>query len=57
VAFAEALSRGDIRFDGPPVLLRAFPTWLGLTRFAKYALPARIEQPSGTAPIASANAV
>jgi DNA-binding HxlR family transcriptional regulator len=35
---AAAVGRGDIRFDGPPALVRAFPTWLGLTRFAKYAL-------------------
>ena len=38
-----------IRFDGPPALVRAFPTWLGLTRFAKYALPAGLAQPSGAA--------
>lgn len=37
LAFAAAVERGDIRFDGPPALIRAFPTWLGLTRFAKYA--------------------
>ena len=34
---AEALSNGDIRLDGSPELIRAFPSWLGVTRFAKYA--------------------
>jgi len=52
--FTEAAGRGDIRFDGPPALVRAFPTWLGLTRFAKYALP---DQPSGADRIAIARAV
>lgn len=35
--FSEALDHGDIRLDGPPDLVRAFPTWLGVSRFAKYA--------------------
>ena len=34
---SEALSNGDIRLDGSPELIRAFPSWLGVTRFAKYA--------------------
>ncbi|HSO28500.1 MAG TPA: helix-turn-helix domain-containing protein [Candidatus Sulfomarinibacteraceae bacterium] len=38
--FEDAVQRGDIRLDGPPDLVRDFPTWLGVTRFAKYALPA-----------------
>ena len=38
--FAEAVARGAIQLEGPPDLVRAFPTWLGVTRFAKYALPA-----------------
>jgi DNA-binding HxlR family transcriptional regulator len=37
--FADAVERGSIRLDGPPDLVRAFPTWLGVTRFARYALP------------------
>jgi hypothetical protein len=37
VGFADAVTRGEIRFEGPAALVRAFPTWLGLTRFAKYA--------------------
>lgn len=40
LALADAVGRGDIRFDGPPALVRAFPTWLVQTRFAKYAVPA-----------------
>jgi DNA-binding HxlR family transcriptional regulator len=38
--FGDALEQGGIELDGPPDLVRAFPTWLGSTRFAKYALPA-----------------
>lgn len=34
--FAAAVGHGDIRLDGPPDLVRAFPTWLGVTRFARY---------------------
>ena len=47
--FAEAVGRGDIRFDGPPALVRAFPTWLGLTRFAKYARPTTGDRPTRSA--------
>jgi DNA-binding HxlR family transcriptional regulator len=36
--FAEAVERGAIHLEGPPDLVRAFPTWLGATRFAKYAV-------------------
>jgi hypothetical protein len=36
--FAEAVSRGEIRLEGLPDLVRAFPTWLGVTRFAQYAV-------------------
>jgi DNA-binding HxlR family transcriptional regulator len=45
--FADAVERGSIRLDGPPDLVRAFPTWLGVTRFARYALP----QPLGPEPV------
>lgn len=48
LGFAEAVGRGGIRFDGPPALVRAFPTWLGLTKFAKYALPTRGDRPAAT---------
>jgi hypothetical protein len=34
--FAEAIDRGTIHHEGSPDLVRAFPTWLGLPRFAKY---------------------
>ena len=37
--FAEAVNQGAIELDGPPDLVRAFPTWLSVTRFAKYAKP------------------
>ena len=43
--FADAVERGTIKLEGPPDLVRAFPTWLGVTRFARYALP----QPLGPA--------
>ena len=49
--FTEAVGRGDIRFDGPPGLVRAFPTWLGLTRFAKYALPGQFSGRDGIATV------
>jgi hypothetical protein len=39
LAFGDAVDQGAIQLDGPPDLVRAFPTWLGVTRFAKYALP------------------
>ena len=35
--FSEAVQQGDIRLIGPPDLVRAFPGWLGVTRFARYA--------------------
>ena len=37
--FGDAVALGGIEMDGPADLVRAFPTWLGPTRFAKYALP------------------
>ena len=39
--FADAIDDGDIRLDGRPDLVRGFPTWIGATRYAKYALPTR----------------
>ncbi len=57
LGLAEAVGRGDIRFDGPPALVRAFPTWLGLTRFAKYALPTSTGRPRTTGQIPVAGAV
>jgi len=36
---ADAIGDGSLRLDGPPNLVRAFPTWIGRTRYAKYALP------------------
>jgi DNA-binding HxlR family transcriptional regulator len=36
ISYAEATHRDGIRLDGPPELVRAFPTWIGATRFAKY---------------------
>ena len=39
--FADALARGQIRLEGAPELVRAFPTWIGELRFAKYAVPGR----------------
>jgi DNA-binding HxlR family transcriptional regulator len=35
--FADAVRRGQIVLEGPPKLVRDFPTWLGVTRFARYA--------------------
>lgn len=50
VGFAEAIERGAIRLAGPPELMRAFPTWLGMSRFARYGAEARW----GTSRIAAA---
>jgi hypothetical protein len=35
VAMAAALRAGSIRLAGPPSLVRAFPTWLRLSSFAR----------------------
>jgi hypothetical protein len=35
VTMAAALHAGSIRLDGPPSLVRAFPTWLQLSSFAR----------------------
>jgi hypothetical protein len=35
VTMAAALHAGSIRLDGPPSLVRAFPTWLRLSSFAR----------------------
>jgi hypothetical protein len=35
VPLAAALRAGSIRLDGPPSLVRAFPTWLRLSSFAR----------------------
>lgn len=40
MGLAEAIACGGVRLDGQPGLVRAFPTWLEVTPFAKYALPA-----------------
>jgi DNA-binding HxlR family transcriptional regulator len=39
-AFASAVSSGKIVLDGPSRLVRDFPNWLGVTRYARYATPA-----------------
>ncbi|HEY8869325.1 MAG TPA: helix-turn-helix domain-containing protein [Candidatus Limnocylindrales bacterium] len=39
IRFADAVGRGAIRLDGRPDLVRSFPTWMGVSRFAPYALP------------------
>jgi DNA-binding HxlR family transcriptional regulator len=49
--FAEAVAHGDIRLDGPPDLVRAFPTWLGVSRFAKYAPHAMSMDEAPAAPV------
>ena len=36
---SDALARGQIRLDGEPALVRAFPTWIGESRFGRYATP------------------
>ena len=41
--YAEAVERGAVRLDGPPGLVRAFPTWLGSTRFSAHGADRRWE--------------
>ena len=38
----DAIRDGAVHLDGRPDLVRSFPTWLGPTRFARYAVPAPI---------------
>jgi len=40
VALADAMGAGLIALDGEPKLVRDFPSWLGVTRFARYATDA-----------------
>ncbi len=41
VGYMDAVSSGAILLDGPPELVRGFPTWLGMSRFAAYGADAR----------------
>lgn len=45
--FDDAVDEGSIRLDGPPDLVRAFPTWLWPSHFAHYVRPST---PSLSAP-------
>ncbi len=45
VRYADAVARGGVRFDGRPDLAKAFPGWLGVTRYAKYASVRQPEPP------------
>jgi hypothetical protein len=47
--FGEAVDRGDFRLEGSPDLVRAFPTWLGVTRFARHAVDQRRLEPARSA--------
>ena len=42
VRFADMMRHGLIRFDGPRILVRAFPTWLALSSFAAVPRPRRV---------------
>lgn len=39
LGFDDAVRSGAIELDGSPDLVHAFPTWLGMTRYARYARP------------------
>ena len=41
VEYADAVANGAIQFDGRGELVRAFPTWLGMSRFARFGADAR----------------
>jgi DNA-binding HxlR family transcriptional regulator len=47
--YEDAVDAGQIKLDGPPNLVKAFPTWLYETRYAKYAVRARAAQPVAAA--------
>ena len=49
--YEDAVEAGQIKLDGPPNLVKAFPTWLYPTRFAKYARPAKQAIQMGYAPV------
>jgi len=34
--FRQAVDHGDIQLDGTPVPVRAFPTWLGVSRSRRH---------------------
>ncbi len=44
--FADAVADGSIRLDGAPDLVRTFPGWIGMTRYAPYARPIPASAPS-----------
>jgi hypothetical protein len=48
---ADAIADGDVLLDGRPDLVRSFPSWLGPTRFARYALPSASGAPSASEPL------
>jgi DNA-binding HxlR family transcriptional regulator len=47
--FADAVADGSIRLDGAPDLVRTFPGWIGMTRYAPYARPIPSSPPSSRA--------
>jgi hypothetical protein len=49
--YEDAVAAGKIKLDGPPNLVKAFPTWLYPTRFAKYARPAKQAIQMGYGPV------
>ena len=55
--FADAVADGSIRLDGTPDLVRTFPGWIGMTRYAPYARPIPDSTPSRTATPRAAVAV
>ena len=46
--FEDAVDDGAIRLDGPPELVRGFPTWLWPSHFARYVRPEGPASPLGT---------
>ena len=52
VGYGDAVGSGAIRLDGPPSLVRDFPSWLGMSRFAPYGAEHRRQGP-GARPSAS----
>lgn len=43
---ADQVRSGKITFDGPTKLIRDFPNWIGVTRYARYATPTHRAYPA-----------
>lgn len=47
LGIAEAIDQGLVELDGPPRLVRAFPSWIGVSSFARYGRPPALAHAGG----------